>query len=80
MGAARPPTVSLGSDMHQVDASAMKRERIRELPIYPEQRLCKRPTTDHRLLLAEDTLKVRWKACIEALDAANDLPLGIDDQ
>jgi transposase len=30
---------------------AMKRERIRELPIYPEQRLCKRPTTEQILRL-----------------------------
>src|SRR6202048_4773821 len=30
---------------------AMKRERIRELPIYPEQRLCKRPTTEQVLRL-----------------------------
>jgi len=30
---------------------AMKRERIKELPIYPEQRLCKRPTTEQILRL-----------------------------
>lgn len=30
---------------------AMKREHIRELPIYPEQRLCKRPTTEQVLRL-----------------------------
>ncbi|HEY1874377.1 MAG TPA: IS1634 family transposase [Steroidobacteraceae bacterium] len=30
---------------------AMKRNRIRELPIYPEQRLCKRPTTEQILRL-----------------------------
>lgn len=30
---------------------AMKREHIRELPIYPEQRLCKRPTTEQILRL-----------------------------
>jgi len=30
---------------------AMKRERIRELPLYPEQRLCKRPTTEQILRL-----------------------------
>lgn len=30
---------------------AMKRERLRELPIYPEQRLCKRPTTEQILRL-----------------------------
>ena len=29
----------------------MKRERIKELPIYPEQRLCKRPTTEQILRL-----------------------------
>ena len=29
----------------------MKREHIRELPIYPEQRLCKRPTTEQILRL-----------------------------
>lgn len=29
----------------------MKREKIKELPIYPEQRLCKRPTTEHILRL-----------------------------
>src|SRR5271166_606781 len=30
---------------------AMKREKIKELPIYPEQRLCKRPTTEQILRL-----------------------------
>src|SRR5665213_353500 len=30
---------------------AMKRERIQQLPIYPEQRLCKRPTTEQILRL-----------------------------
>jgi hypothetical protein len=30
---------------------AMKRERIKELPIYPEQRFCKRPTTEQILRL-----------------------------
>ena len=30
---------------------AMKREHIAELPIYPEQRLCKRPTTEQILRL-----------------------------
>ena len=30
---------------------AMKRERIPDLPIYPEQRLCKRPTTEQVLRL-----------------------------
>jgi len=30
---------------------AMKRARIKELPIYPEQRLCKRPTTEQILRL-----------------------------
>lgn len=30
---------------------AMKRERIQELPLYPEQRLCKRPTTEQILRL-----------------------------
>src|SRR5450631_1956948 len=30
---------------------AMKRERIKELPIYPEHRLCKRPTTEQILRL-----------------------------
>jgi len=30
---------------------SMKRGRIRELPIYPEQRLCKRPTTEQVLRL-----------------------------
>ena len=30
---------------------AMQRERIKELPIYPEQRLCKRPTTEQILRL-----------------------------
>src|ERR1700730_13300445 len=30
---------------------AMKRERIEELPIYPEQRFCKRPTTEQILRL-----------------------------
>jgi hypothetical protein len=30
---------------------AMKRERIEELPIYPEQRLCKRPTTEQIMRL-----------------------------
>ena len=30
---------------------AMQRERIRELPLYPEQRLCKRPTTEQILRL-----------------------------
>lgn len=30
---------------------AMKREKIEELPIYPEQRLCKRPTTEQILRL-----------------------------
>jgi transposase len=30
---------------------AMKRERINELPLYPEQRLCKRPTTEQILRL-----------------------------
>jgi transposase len=30
---------------------AMKRERIKELPIYPEQRRCKRPTTEQILRL-----------------------------
>ena len=30
---------------------AMKCERIKELPIYPEQRLCKRPTTEQILRL-----------------------------
>jgi len=29
----------------------MKRERIAELPIYPEQRPCKRPTTEQILRL-----------------------------
>jgi hypothetical protein len=29
----------------------MKREKIKELPIYPEQRLCKRPTTEQILRL-----------------------------
>jgi hypothetical protein len=29
----------------------MKRETIKELPIYPEQRLCKRPTTEQILRL-----------------------------
>jgi hypothetical protein len=28
---------------------AMQREKIRELPIYPEKRLCKRPTTEQIL-------------------------------
>jgi transposase len=30
---------------------AMKRERLKELPLYPEQRSCKRPTTEHILRL-----------------------------
>lgn len=30
---------------------AMQREKIKELPIYPEQRLCKRPTTEQILRL-----------------------------
>ena len=30
---------------------AMKRETVKELPIYPEQRLCKRPTTEQILRL-----------------------------
>ena len=30
---------------------AMKRERIKDLPLYPEQRLCKRPTTEQILRL-----------------------------
>jgi transposase len=30
---------------------AMKRERLSEIPIYPEQRLCKRPTTEQILRL-----------------------------
>jgi len=30
---------------------AMKREKIKELPIYPEQRLCKRPPTEQILRL-----------------------------
>jgi hypothetical protein len=30
---------------------AMKRERIAELPIYPEQRRCRRPTTEQILRL-----------------------------
>lgn len=30
---------------------AMKRERLKELPLYPEQRLCKRPTTEQVLRL-----------------------------
>ncbi|MHB8562741.1 MAG: IS1634 family transposase, partial [Acidiferrobacteraceae bacterium] len=30
---------------------AMKREKIEELPIYPEQRLCRRPTTEQILRL-----------------------------
>jgi transposase len=30
---------------------AMKCEKIKELPIYPEQRLCKRPTTEQILRL-----------------------------
>ena len=30
---------------------AMKRERLKELPLYPEQRLCKRPTTEQLLRL-----------------------------
>jgi transposase len=30
---------------------ATKRERLRELPFYPEQRLCKRPTTEQILRL-----------------------------
>ena len=29
----------------------MERERIKQLPIYPEQRLCKRPTTEQILRL-----------------------------
>jgi hypothetical protein len=29
----------------------MKREKIKELPIYPKQRLCKRPTTEQILRL-----------------------------
>ena len=29
----------------------MKRQKIKELPIYPEQRLCKRPTTEQILRL-----------------------------
>ena len=30
---------------------AMKRERLKELPLYPEQRSCKRPTTEQILRL-----------------------------
>ena len=30
---------------------AMQRERLKELPIYPEQRSCKRPTTEQVLRL-----------------------------
>jgi len=30
---------------------AMKREKIQDLPIYPEERLCKRPTTEQILRL-----------------------------
>lgn len=30
---------------------AMQRERLKELPIYPEQRACKRPTTEQILRL-----------------------------
>ena len=30
---------------------AMQREKIKELPLYPEQRLCKRPTTEQILRL-----------------------------
>jgi len=29
----------------------MKRERLKELPLYPEQRSCKRPTTEQILRL-----------------------------
>jgi hypothetical protein len=47
----------------------MKRDHIEELPIYPEQRLCRRPTTEqilrlfslaerHALMRAEQTVQL----------------------
>lgn len=56
---------------------AMQREHIRELPLYPEQRLCKRPTTEqvlrlfslaqrHTLLRGDRTIQV-FPAVLTAL-------------
>jgi transposase len=51
---------------------AMKRERIKELPIYPEQRLCKRPTTEQILRLfslAERHTLIRDDATVQSFPA-----------
>jgi transposase len=50
---------------------AMKRERIKELPLYPEQRLCKRPTTEQILRLfslAERHLLTRSGRTVQLFD------------
>ena len=51
---------------------AMKRERIKELPIYPEQRFCKRPTTEQILRLfslAERHLLSRAGRLVQSFEA-----------
>lgn len=51
---------------------AMKREKIAELPLYPEQRLCKRPTTEQVLRLfslVERHVLLRRGEVVQVFDA-----------